>query len=79
MVVAMLLPSIIPILLLNVSNLAFIRLIVSIITAELDWIIVVDINPTRMLFFVVDVKFNIFCFTFVNDKAIKLLLNKSIE
>ena len=78
-VVAMLLPNIMPILLLKVSNLAFIRLIVNIITAELDCIIVVDIKPTKILFFVVDVKFNSFCFTFVKDKVIKLLLNKSIE
>ena len=44
-VVAILLPNTIPILWLNDSNLAFIKAIVSMINAELDWRIVVDMNP----------------------------------
>lgn len=78
-VVAILLPSIIPMELLNVKSLAFIRPIVSIITAELDCINEVATKPTIKLLEVVDVKFNIFCFTLFNDKVIRLLLNKSIE
>ena len=78
-VVAILLPSIIPIELLKVNSLAFINPIVSIITAELDWMRDVAIKPTVKLLYVDDVKFSIFCFTLFKDKVIKLLLNKSIE
>ena len=46
-VVAMLLPSTIPMLWLNDNNLAFIRAIVNMISAELDWRMVVEINPVR--------------------------------
>ena len=79
MVVAMLLPSIIPMLLLKVNILAFMRPIVNIITAELDCINAVEIKPTNRLFEVDEVIFNNFCFIFVNDSVIKLLLKKSIE
>ena len=78
-VVAILLPSIIPIELLKVNSLAFISPIVSIITAELDCIMVVAMKPIVKLFEVDDVRLNIFCFTLSNDKVIKLQLNKSIE
>lgn len=75
----MLLPSNIPMLLLNVNSLAFIRLIVNIITAELDCMIEVVIKPTAMLFGVVEVNFSNLFLMFVNDRVIKLLLKKSIE
>lgn len=78
-VVAMLLPSIIPMLLLNVRILAFISPIVSIITAELDCIKAVEIKPTNRLFEVEEVNFKSFCLTLFNDKEIRLLLNMSIE
>ena len=68
-----------PMLLLKVSSLAFIKLMVNIITAELDWIIHVDINPVIKLFVVEDVRFNNFCFVLFNDKDIRLLLKQSIE
>ena len=78
-VVAMLLPSMIPMELLNVKSFAFISPIVSIITAELDCIMVVAMKPIVKLFEVDDVRLNIFCFTLFIDKVIKLQLNKSIE
>ena len=71
-VVAILLPKRIPILLLNVNILAFIRLIVSKITAELDWIIIVDRNPASMLFLVEEVNFNIFFFIVSKERHDKL-------
>ena len=73
-VVAILLPSIIPILLLKVSSLAFIKLIVSIITAELDCISDVVINPVLKLLNVVEVIVFSFCFTLFRDNKVKLLL-----
>lgn len=68
-----------PILLLKFNILAFIKLIVSIITAELDWIIDVEIKPTIKLFFVEDVKVNNLFFTLVIEIDIRLLLKVSIE
>ena len=78
-VVAILLPSIIPMLLLNVSIFAFISPIVSIITAELDCISDVVTNPNAILFGVEDVKFNSFCFILFKDIFTRLLLKESIE
>lgn len=78
-VVAMLLPNIIPMLLLKVSILALISVIVSIITAELDCIMAVDKNPTIKLLDVEDVMLSSFCFILLNDRHIRLLLSVSIE
>ena len=73
-VVAMLLPNMIPILLLKVKSLAFIRLMVSIITAELDCIMVVAKKPVVILLNVEDVMLCNFCFTLFKDRDIRLLL-----
>ncbi len=48
-VVAILLPKTIPKLWLNVSKLALIRAIVIMISAELDWIMAVEIKPVNKL------------------------------
>lgn len=63
-VVAILLPKRIPILLLKLNVFAFIRLIVKIIIAELDWIKMVVKKPSAMLLAVVD----------VNDKSLLFIL-----
>lgn len=78
-VVAILLPNSMPILLLKFKRFTFIRVIVSIITAELDWIIVVAINPVTTLLEVEDVILVIFCLILSKDIFIKLLLKRSIE
>ena len=71
MVVAILLPNMIPMLLLKVKSLAFIKLIVSIITAELDCIIVVAKKPVLKLFIVEEVMLFSFCFTLFIDKCVR--------
>ena len=52
---------------------------VSIMTAELDWISAVDKKPTAMLLEVDEVKLNNFFLMLFKDKVIKLLLSMSIE
>ncbi len=79
MVVATLLPSIIPMLLLKVNSFAFIKLIVSVITAELDCIKAVERKPIVKLFGVEEVKDRSFCFTLDKDNEIRLLLKVFIE
>ena len=78
-VVAMLLPSMIPILLLKVRRLAFIRLIVIIITAELDWISAVVMNPVVKLFVVDDVMLFSWFLILGKDNDVSVLLRRSIE
>lgn len=73
-VVAMLLPSIMPILLLKVNALAFIREIVRIMTADDDCISAVAINPVLKLFKVEDVIEFSFCFILFNDIDIRFVL-----
>lgn len=74
MVVAILLPNIMPMLLLNVNILAFIKEMVKSITADDDWIIDVAKKPVLRLFNVEEViEFN-FCFTLCNDIDIRFVL-----
>ena len=79
MVVAILLPKTIPILWLNVKMLAFISAIVSIIRAELDCIMAVEMNPVNIEWCKEDVKFWIFCLILMMDNFSKSFVNKSIE
>ena len=78
-VVATLLPNIIPMLLLKVSILAFISVIVNVITAELDCIKAVERKPIVKLLGVEEVKDKSFCFTLFSDNEIRLLLKVFIE
>lgn len=78
-VVATLLPNIIPMLLLKVSILAFISVIVKVITAELDCIKAVERKPIVKLLGVEEVKDKSFCFTLFSDNEIRLLLKVFIE
>jgi hypothetical protein len=79
MVVAILLPRSIPMLLLKFNNPAFIKLMVKIITAELDWIIKVLIKPNKRLFLVVLVANVIFSFSLFKDKVASVSLKEFIE
>lgn len=78
-VVATLLPKMIPILWSNVNKFALISAIVIIIRAELDWMMEVEINPVNKDDLKDDVNFFSFCLIESIDNFNKSLLKISIE
>ena len=78
-VVAILLPKIMPILWLKVNAFILINVIVIIMIAELDCINAVEINPVSILECKEDVNLDSFSLIDVKENFNRSLLNKSIE